>query len=339
MAEPFFWEDRDAWYVNLTKASGKRGRVKLHRTKKKAFEIWKAMDPHLSATDPLVASVADDWIGNLKARVQSSTVSQGHLDNAQSCSLDFLAANGKRRWSDFTRDTVTQYVAGQSWASSTKRKRMSLLRSLSAYGHDEKRLPDNLAKIKKPRETSRNYFATLSDYRSLVEHAMDGNKLRKPFAMFVAGLWLTGARPSELAKAQIKHLEGSSIVLYEHKNSRKTGRPRVIYLDGRGMAVVNASIEGRTDPEAFIFVDSRGAPYNRDSIRNRFSRAREKLGLSDDLVAYSLRHGYAHRALSSGVEVATIAVLMGTSVDLVMKTYGHLHDNQSVLSIAAGRVR
>ncbi len=82
------------------------------------------------------------------------------------------------------------------------------------------------------------------------------------------------------------------------------------------MAVVNRSIAGRTDPEAFIFVDSRGAAYNRDSIRNRVSRARKKLGLSPFLVAYSFRHGYAHRALSSGVEVATIATLMGTSVEL-----------------------
>ncbi len=63
MAEPFFWEERGAWYVNLTKSNGKRGQVKLHAVKKKAFAIWKEMDPHLSATDPLVASVADDWIG------------------------------------------------------------------------------------------------------------------------------------------------------------------------------------------------------------------------------------------------------------------------------------
>ncbi len=339
MAEPFYWEERGAWYVNLTKADGKRGRVKLHRTKKKAFEMWKEMDPHLSATDPLVASVADDWIGSLKARVKSNTLSQGHLTNAQSCSLEFLATKSKRRWSEFTRDTVTQYAADQEWATSTKRKRMSLLRSLSAYGHDEKQLPDNLAKIKKPRETSRTYFATPSDYKAIVNHVMEGNILRKPFALLVAGLWLTGARPSELAKAQLKHIKGSAIVLEEHKNSRKSDKPRVIYLDARAMVVVTTSIAGRTDPEAFIFVDSRGAAYNRDSIRNRISRSREKLKLSDDLVAYSFRHGYAHRALSSGVEVATIATLMGTSVDLIINTYGHLHDNHSVLSIAAGRVK
>ncbi len=32
MAEPFFWEERGAWYDNVTKPDRKRGRVKLLET-------------------------------------------------------------------------------------------------------------------------------------------------------------------------------------------------------------------------------------------------------------------------------------------------------------------
>jgi integrase len=339
MSEPFWWEERQAWYVNLNKANGKRGRVKLHATKKRAFELWKAMDTAKAATDPLLAAISDEWIGNLKARVLSGTLSQGHLDNATSCVLEYLATHKTRRWSDFTRDNVTQYVSEQSWATSTKRKRMGLLRSLSSYGHQEHKLPDNLAKLKRPRETSRDYFATAEDYRQLVEHTMTSYAPRRPFAMYLAALWHTGARPGELAGAKIKHRRGNAIILDEHKNARKTGRPRAIYLSDRAQVVVNMAIGERTDPEAYIFGDARGNTLSMECVGRRIAIAREKRGLSPSLVAYSLRHGYAHRALTSGVEVATIATLMGTSVELIINTYGHLHDAQNVLASAAGRVR
>lgn len=45
MAEPFFWEERQAWYVNVTKPNGKRGRLKLHKTKSKALQLWSPRSP------------------------------------------------------------------------------------------------------------------------------------------------------------------------------------------------------------------------------------------------------------------------------------------------------
>ncbi len=43
MEQPFFWQERDGWYLNQRSASGKRSRVRLADTKKAAFEKWRAM--------------------------------------------------------------------------------------------------------------------------------------------------------------------------------------------------------------------------------------------------------------------------------------------------------
>ena len=41
---------------------------------------------------------------------------------------------------------------------------------------------------------------------------------------------------------------------------------------------------------------------------------------------YAYRHTYATRWLANGGDPVTLALLMGTSVDMIAKTYGHLSE-------------
>ena len=41
---------------------------------------------------------------------------------------------------------------------------------------------------------------------------------------------------------------------------------------------------------------------------------------------YAFRHSYATRWLASGGDPVTLALLMGTSVEMIAKTYGHLSE-------------
>lgn len=286
-----------------------------------------------------MATIANDWIGVLKNRVKSRTLSAGHLENSTTCVTHYLNDHPNQRWSKFTKDAVTKWVAAQDgWGPSTSRTRIGLLRQLSAYASESKGLRDNLAKIEKPAETTRDYYATPSDYRAIVEYVMGHNKPGRQFALFIAVLWHTGARPGELAGATIRHVKEGQIVLSEHKNARKQKTKRVIYLNTCAAIALAQAIDGRTSKDDLIFLDSRGNPLHKDSIRNRLARARDKSSLSSKLVAYSFRHGYAYRALGKGIEIATLATLMGTSVEQIMRTYGHLAENQALLADAANRV-
>jgi integrase len=57
--------------------------------------------------------------------------------------------------------------------------------------------------------------------------------------------------------------------------------------------------------------------------RDEWGPALESAGLPK-LVPYSLRHTFASFAIAAGVSLFYLARLLGTSVDQIDKTYGHL---------------
>ena len=64
-------------------------------------------------------------------------------------------------------------------------------------------------------------------------------------------------------------------------------------------------------PEGPIFRNTRGRPWNKDSVNCRFDRIKEKTGSKYCL--YLFRHTFATRMLESGLDALTVAVLLGHS--------------------------
>ena len=79
------------------------------------------------------------------------------------------------------------------------------------------------------------------------------------------------------------------------------------------------------DPEALLFPDPRdGRMLSLDYFRRTYwIPAVENVGL-DDRTPYSMRHTYAAHALAAGIGAFALARRMGTSVDMINETYGHL---------------
>ena len=78
------------------------------------------------------------------------------------------------------------------------------------------------------------------------------------------------------------------------------------------------------DPDALLFPDSEGGMLDLQSFRrNWWIPAVENAGL-DRRTPYSMRHTYAAFSLAAGVGVFALARRMGTSVDMIDETYGHL---------------
>jgi integrase len=55
-----------------------------------------------------------------------------------------------------------------------------------------------------------------------------------------------------------------------------------------------------------------------------FARTDEKGKLRSDRTPYALRHTFASFAISAGIPTFEIARMMGTSIEQIEKTYGHL---------------
>ena len=76
--------------------------------------------------------------------------------------------------------------------------------------------------------------------------------------------------------------------------------------------------------KGYVFAATSGTYYDRSNIRDRWHKVREAAGLPK-VRPYVTRHTYATILLSEGVDVLTIAKLLGhTDPTLVMRTYGHV---------------
>ena len=69
-----------------------------------------------------------------------------------------------------------------------------------------------------------------------------------------------------------------------------------------------------------------------NAVRLRICRIREKLGLKDDVSAYLIRHAFGTNAVVNGVDVVTVAELMGhKSVEMISTVNCHLAEQRTHL--------
>ncbi|MFU7558762.1 hypothetical protein ACMFWY_08780 [Roseiconus sp. JC912] len=66
-------------------------------------------------------------------------------------------------------------------------------------------------------------------------------------------------------------------------------------------------------------------------------RLTEKLDIDPSLVPYSYRHTYITDCLERGVDIATVAELVGTSVQMIERHCGHLSKRHDHLRASAAR--
>ncbi len=161
------------------------------------------------------------------------------------------------------------------------------------------------------------------------------------FRELVHFLRLTGARTCEASRLKWTDidLEGAVIVLTRHKTSRtqREPKPRVIPLTPEVVELL-VTIRRRNEKGEFVFTNHRGTPWNRCSLSLRMQRARAKAGIAKEVKLYGLRHAFGTRAIVAGVDLKTLAELMGHTTTRVTEHYVHLAGQRSHLADAMRRV-
>jgi integrase len=174
-------------------------------------------------------------------------------------------------------------------------------------------------------------------------------------AAFQRCLIHTGARPSELAWATWSDVNWDGAVdssghrmavltRAEWKNSAKSGRRRRIYLPARLVRMLRRRAEGR-GPGDLIFPRPTGGRHERSDLAARICWLKRKAAEAGVVLEYApgktvsnylWRHTAASTLLMRSVDVATVAELLGTSAQLIQRTYGHLLDDH--LAAASSRL-
>jgi integrase len=157
-----------------------------------------------------------------------------------------------------------------------------------------------------------------------------------PYAGFEEVLrvyWHTGARTGELAACTASDFVRSArqIVLGRHKRAKtmKDAIPRRITLNGEAFSILEKWCRSKRGDEP-IFTDPKGRGWTRMRLDERFVKVRKRAGVRDDITIYSFRHLWISEMLMSGVDVATVAKMAGTSIAMIEKVYGHFTNQHFV---------
>lgn len=128
-------------------------------------------------------------------------------------------------------------------------------------------------------------------------------------------------------------------ILRRHKTSRtqRTPRPRVIQLVPQLVRLLTkiARVEGTA--RKHVFLTAHRTPWNRSNLALRMRRLRTAAGLPDDLKLYSIRHQFGTQSVVNGVDIKTLAELMGHTSTRMTEHYLHLAGRQEHLAVAMQR--
>jgi integrase len=148
---------------------------------------------------------------------------------------------------------------------------------------------------------------------------------------FIQALKDTGARPGEIAGATAADFKPDMGAFVFHKESnRRRGqfshktsksKDRVIFLSGPTLTNVKELVEKY--PTGSLFRRKNGKNFGKVNFVDRFMKLRRRLKMPH-LTSYSYRHTFATEMLKAGMDVDTLAELMGNSAMVIRLHYSHL---------------
>lgn len=181
-------------------------------------------------------------------------------------------------------------------------------------------LHNAIAGMERPAAKRRDFLITDELWKDILSAVRPND----PFRDLLILLEQTGCRIQEARIIKKSHFDASKEwVILDLQESKGKKHRRTIRLNPVAFEIVARLAD--TYPEGPILRNKYKRPWTKDSVVCRFAALREKLGL-DDLQAYHLRHRFATKALMRGLDVATVATLLGHRDGgvLVAKVYSHL---------------
>lgn len=334
-AKPWYWSDRDAWYVWY---HGKQVSLRV-KGKANRKEAWLAYCKLVAGGDtrkPLpgkglnVKKLVEVFLAEISRKAAPVTVA-GYRQYLE----PFAGKHGTCNAEEIQPRHVTDWLSRFEWGPTTRRNAITAIKRCWSWAEREKRIRINqLKNLERPRPETRDVIPKPEDITTALNAIEDG-----PFRLFVEFLFETGCRPGEASRIEARHVNlKSGTVTIHGKTTRATGRMRVIYLSRRASEIVGEL--ARLHPNGVIFRNARGKPWNRSAWNSRIIKLRKKTGLGNTLVLYAFRHHWITDALEKGVSPKIVAELAGhTSTAMLDRHYSHLIDRQDALRRELNKIR
>lgn len=289
------------------KVGGKQ--VRLSPEKEDARQLYaRILAKHGSIRVPTVRDVVAIYLG--KVHLEPSTIAKKKrvLDTLIEMYGDLeareLSASDIDLW-------VDRYYPNVN--STTKRDRIAEPQAAWRFAAETGLIPANrIACVRKPTASQREHFIPKSDWDRYLA-ACPNRKFR---LLVEFGLY-TGARAQEAVILTSDDWGGDRFTLPKAR-AKGRRRGRLIMVPARLRPAIEREIE---DHDGIVFRNTRGEPWNKNSLNCSMRRMKEKLG-DPELCFTSLRHSFATAKVAAGVPLETVAKLMGhSSTKMVYERY------------------
>jgi integrase len=202
------------------------------------------------------------------------------------------------------------------------------LRQTLAYAVRAKLVSENVAKLVPNPEPKRREAATFGSWEDLEKVAEEFPPERCSLPIVVAG---TGLRPEEWLALERRDVDTKAGVLHVRRvytdgrvreYGKQSGSIRRVPLRQRAAEALRAHPWRLDTP--LVYPGERGGYLSLHAWRrDEWYPALEAAGLAK-LPPYAMRHTFASFAIAAGVSLFYLARIMGTSVEQIDRTYGHL---------------
>lgn len=213
---------------------------------------------------------------------------------------------------------LLEQTEAREWSPATRNRYQAAFSLVFRVGVDNEKITLNpAARIKRKAEhNDRIRFLSPAEERKITEVIRENWSHYLP--AFVVSIH-TGMRASEQWGLEWSAVSLTRKTITLHKT--KPGKTRHVRLNAVALGALKGLQNGRRNPEGPVFLNTEGDPLR--SSRDWFEPAIEKAKLKN-YTWHCNRHTFASRLVMAGVDIRTVAQLMGHSTIQMTMRYAHL---------------
>lgn len=298
----------------------------------------KAANTSAAVHDYTVEEMFPIYLAAASAQNKGSTI----WDKKQLYDLYIKPSLGKEKLCDLTTERLFRWQDeilamrkpnGEPYSQAYFLHIRNTLMTVLSYAEERFGIPNNLRKVKKPKkrvQKTEMKFWTKEQFEMLLS-VIDDPRWRAFFGI----LFYTGRRKGEVLALQYEDIKPDRIS-FTKTYSRKTH-------DGTPYTITNTKnekkattpickplqeiLKGYNGQKPFFFGGE--IPFAENTVRHRFLVYCKKAGL-EPIRLHDLRHSFVSMLIHLGANIMVVADLIGDTVEQVMKTYGHLYEEDKL---------
>jgi integrase len=344
------------WWIRYADETGKIRRekagsydtaVKLRRNRKNQIDSGEKLPANMRTRVVRFSELCEDALAYVKANNRGQQFDCYRIARLKAAFGDFPATieiGAFRRWFDSQEDSRkrTTPQAKKKWSPASFNRSKATLSLIYKLGIENKKVKENPAKLLKRKREDGGRVRYLGQFKPLpaevdyLKAALNDEEVRLraviandyPWHMPEFDIALnTGMRPSEMLEITWDRVDLGRRQITILRS--KTGKPRHIPLNTTALAAFRLLYNRPLRAER-VFLSEDGQSLV--GYKHWFTPAVEKAGVKN-FTWYCLRHTFASRLAMAGVDLRTIADLMGhASIQMTMR-YAHLAPSHKLSAV------